>query len=139
MSLQGLKLPTYDLTIGSAVVVLRPLTLSDVAVVLRPHLRQLAETLNRCAPLLAADAQDVAPFAAALICECGPFVAAVISQSAGEPDALDIAARLPAAIQIEAITAILRMTMAENQPQELMAEFTAAVSPVADTLKQTRH
>lgn len=133
MSLHDIQLPTYEIAYGGVTICLSPLSLSDINVLLRSHAGSLGEKFARAAPMLA-DPIIGDGVAAAVLADACEVVADIIALAAGEPGAANAVARLPAAVQLQAVKWVLEATLADVRAVALFKGLRDAVAPTRDLM-----
>jgi hypothetical protein len=120
MSLKDLKLPHEEVKVpGGDKFAVRGLSLADIMSIVRKHRATVSALFDRYASVI--EGQGVSEVGRELL-EAAPDVAAdVIAHASGDPDAADVAARLPFPVQLDAIEKIGRLTFeAEGGPKKVL-------------------
>lgn len=131
MSLEALlkALPQEEVSYMGTSFFVRGLSLTHLSALIAGRRADVQTALNRWADLKG----DAGAFATALITELPALAAAVIAQGADHPDLADqVAAGLPAPVQVEALAKIARLTF-ENPAKA--GEFLATVLRAAQAGK----
>jgi hypothetical protein len=129
MSFKDVAPETAEVTIGNSVISLAPLSLSDISLLMERHGSALAQAIVLYGPVLGDPAYAEA-FSAYLLTQSPPLACAAIAISAGEPENVDIVARLPAGFQLHAFATVVRLTMAGHNPADVLERLSAAVVPL---------
>lgn len=139
MALSDLKLPTYELKIGSQSVVLYGLTLENVTFLIQRHREELDSLVEAGKSLGAeafADNAAINGFLAATVKEMPKLVGSIIACASGDTSAgaVEIARRLPLPRQTEALEAIARLTFEESGG---VKKFVDDLKRLVGSLKET--
>lgn len=125
MGLRDLKLPSDSVKIpGNEPLVLRGLGLADCSAIMQRHGGVLEKVyLQEFSEKIADDDLRSASNMAKTLLEMAPLaVAHIIACSAGDPEAEDVAAKLPVGVQIEAFTKIMALTFESEEAAKKLLE-----------------
>lgn len=115
MALSDFSPESVEVRVGKATVRVRGFTLEDLSILLRLHIEDLAKILQLiqlAKSVVGADADQAVMTEAVvrLVVEAPGMAANIIAIAADEDRAVDLAARLPMAVQIRLLSEIGRMT-----------------------------
>jgi hypothetical protein len=129
MPLADLSYPTTSVSDGHITFDVGPLSIADIADLRRQHVVQLLEALHTYKELLLHPGQSQRAYgAASVFLEMADAVAHVIALAAREPERLVEASRLPLGTQIQALTEIIRLSLAGATLSGLPTELDEVVS-----------
>lgn len=138
MTLAALELPTAEIKVRNTQLVVRGLAFVDVAALIQQHRNEL----DRLVGLFTAKVGEkpgTQDLIKVLLAEMPALAAAIIAHGCDEPQQASKAARLPIAVQTEAILAIGRLTFEEaggvkKFAEQLVALFGASTETIRGLL-----
>jgi len=115
MSLQDFKIHTEEVTFRGGSFALRGLALNDVAALIREHLDELNKLFHLYDNEETRETAlaESARFAITIVREAPHLAALMIALAADEPEAVNVAERLPLPNQVECIRKIIELTFEE--------------------------
>lgn len=129
---------TRQINLGNVAFEVRGLNLEDLAILIRTHLPDIEAVLDLIKHSEKIEAQTVQDMIASMVSQAPGLVANVIALAAGEVNAQQTAARLPALKQIEALSAVAELTFTEVGSVKKTFELLLGMlnkSQIADLLK----
>lgn len=129
MPLSDIHIPSEEVELGGAKVVLRALTLKQTSALLRSHISTLAKGWIAFGPMIqSGDPTNMQSGLLCLIAECADLIADIIATAAGEPEATEIVTRLPIDVQFRAAVTIFRLCAGGEDPKAVFQDFHEAMA-----------
>jgi hypothetical protein len=134
MSLKNLAPLTATIPFGENSLTVRGLALADLSTIIRQEGAFIGRELKSLTEMAFLDGDlspgDAVSMAGTLLDKSPPLAAAMIAagcDEGGEPEAINIAMRLPLGVQLAALEAIVKMTFAGSSPQRTIETVVQAI------------
>lgn len=136
MGLRDLKLPEAVIEFSGGEFAVRGLGLADITLIVRRHSDVLEQIFQKVAEQKKGEVSDdaMAEFALNLVESAPDVVADIIACGSGDPTASDVAGRLPASVQLDALEKIGGFTFAVAGGPKKVAETVVRIAQSATSL-----